>query len=161
VRHEFVEHVPEQLEEDVVYVSIAFATAVHKCACGCGKEVVTPLSPTDWKLTFDGESISLHPSIGNWSFPCRAHYWIRNNTVKWAAKWSDEEIENGRARDRSNKARFYEEKSAATELDTPLDDARDAQKSGPTDLVATSNASTATKMRDGLWMRMRRWWSNW
>lgn len=94
---------------------MAFATAVHKCACGCGREVVTPLSPTDWKLTFDGESISLHPSLGNWGFPCRSHYWIRNDRVSWAAKWSDEEIESGRARDRTNKARFYGEKSAATQ----------------------------------------------
>jgi hypothetical protein len=47
-----------------------------KCCCGCGHEVVTPFSPTDWKLTFDCVSVSLYPSIGNWSPPCRAHYFI-------------------------------------------------------------------------------------
>ena len=59
LKHEFVEFIPEHLPEGTIYVSIRFATASHKCCCGCGKEVVTPLSPTDWKLTFDGETISL------------------------------------------------------------------------------------------------------
>jgi len=46
VTHEFVEHLPHELEEGRIYVSILFATAAHKCCCGCGNEVVTPLSPT-------------------------------------------------------------------------------------------------------------------
>jgi len=70
LRHEFVEHIPEELEEGVLYVSITYATAAHKCACGCGREVITPFTPTDWKMTFDGETISLAPSIGNWNFEC-------------------------------------------------------------------------------------------
>jgi hypothetical protein len=157
VRHEFVEHVPEHLEDGVVYVSISFATAVHKCACGCGQEVVTPLSPTDWTLAFDGESISLDPSIGNWSFPCQSHYWIRNDRVKWAPKWSDEEIEGGRARDRSNKALFYKAGGAAAKPGTPPNDVRDAPDSEPMNSVAASDASTGTTTREGLWMRIRRW----
>lgn len=79
--HEFVKFAPETLEDGVVYVSIDFATAVHACCCGCGNRVVTPLSPRDWKLNFDGETISLRPSIGNWNFPCRSHYWITHNGV--------------------------------------------------------------------------------
>jgi hypothetical protein len=97
--HRFVDHVPERLEPGELYISIPFTTAVHLCACGCGNEVVTPLSPTDWKVTFDGESVSLHPSIGNWSFPCQSHYWIRNNHVRRAPRWSAEKIAAGRARD--------------------------------------------------------------
>ncbi|WP_417924835.1 DUF6527 family protein [Collimonas pratensis] len=27
----------------------------------------------DWSLTYDGKTVSLDPSIGNWSLPCRAH----------------------------------------------------------------------------------------
>ena len=50
--HEFVEFIPDVIEDWKIYVSIDYATAVHKCCCGCGKEVVTPLSPTDWKLIF-------------------------------------------------------------------------------------------------------------
>jgi hypothetical protein len=63
--HEFVEFIPDAIEEGKIYVSIGYATAIHKCACGCGREVVTPLSPTDWKLIFDGKTVSLDPSIGN------------------------------------------------------------------------------------------------
>jgi hypothetical protein len=105
--YEFVEFIPDQLAEGTVYVSIAYATVVHSCASGCGKEVVTPLGPTDWQLIFDGESISLTPSIGNWSFPCQSHYWIRRNKVIWAPRWSRTQIERGRARDRAMKDRYF------------------------------------------------------
>src|SRR5271168_3745134 len=90
VTHQFVEHMPEHLDEGVVYVSIPYATAAHKCCCGCGREVVTPLSPTDWKLIFDGVSVSLDPSIGSWSFPCQSHYWIQHNRVRWAGRWTQD-----------------------------------------------------------------------
>lgn len=103
--YEFVDHIPNQLSWGVLYISIPFATVVHRCCCGCGNEVVTPLSPTDWQLTFDGESISLHPSIGNWSFDCQSHYWIRHNLVTWAPQWSQAKIAAGRARDRIAKDR--------------------------------------------------------
>lgn len=97
--HRFVDSVPERLEPGVVYVSIEFTTVIHLCCCGCGKEVVTPLSSSDWKLTFDGESISLHPSIGNWNFSCRSHYWIRKNRPVWAADWTEEEVAEARLLD--------------------------------------------------------------
>lgn len=99
LKHEFVEYIPNEIKNKTIYVSIAFATVVHKCCCGCGNEVVTPLSPTDWKLIFDGESISLDPSIGNWGFACQSHYWIKRNKVKWSRRWSQEEIKAGRSRD--------------------------------------------------------------
>lgn len=103
----FVEFIPEALEDGKLYVSMSYGTAVHRCCCGCGQEVVTPLSPTDWRLTFDGERISLHPSIGNWSFPCRSHYWIRENRIRWAEQWSASEVEAGRNADRIEKERHY------------------------------------------------------
>lgn len=104
---EFVKAIPDKLDEKTLYVSMDYATAAHKCCCGCGKEVITPFSPTDWKLKFDGVSVSLTPSIGNWSFPCRSHYWIERNRVKWAEQWSDEQIAAGRGRDRQAKKRYY------------------------------------------------------
>ena len=107
LKHEFVEFIPEELKEGTVYVSIAYATVVHKCCCGCGQEVITPLSPSDWELTFDGETISLSPSIGNWGFACKSHYWIRRNRVRWARRWSQEEIEAGRCADRSAKDQAF------------------------------------------------------
>jgi len=103
----FVQTVPDKLQDGVLYVSMEYATVVHKCLCGCGKEVATPISPTDWCLTFDGETVSLDPSIGNWSFPCRSHYWIRNNRVVWSGDMPQKLIDAGRARDRQAKAAYY------------------------------------------------------
>lgn len=96
VRHGFVDTVPDLLDDGVVYVSIPYAIAVHRCCCGCGYEAVTPLAPTQWSLTFDGVSISLSPSVGNWSFPCQSHYWIRRNHVHWARRGSRDEVDAGR-----------------------------------------------------------------
>jgi hypothetical protein len=107
ISHKFVEFIPETLEEGILYVSIPYATAVHKCCCGCGREVVTPLSPTDWELRFDGETISLDPSIGSWALPCESHYWIRRNRVFWALRWSKEKIEDARAEQRRETDEYY------------------------------------------------------
>lgn len=107
IRPKFVEFIPEMVEEGVLYISVPYATATHKCACGCGEIVVTPIKPTDWRLTWDGETVSLYPSIGNWSLPCQSHYWIEENKVRWARKWSNSEIEAGRAEDRETKAHYY------------------------------------------------------
>lgn len=105
--HEFVDYIPDVLKEGTLYISIKFATALHKCCCGCGHEVVTPLSPRDWKLIFDGETVSLDPSIGNWSFPCQSHYWIRRNSVVWARRWSKREIEADRSQERIDYAEHF------------------------------------------------------
>jgi len=124
VSHRFVEHIPGSLEDGVVYVSIEYGTAVHKCCCGCGEEVVTPLSPTDWKLIYDGETVSLSPSIGNWSFKCQSHYWIIQNRVGWARKWSAEEIREGRDADLHRKRQYYADGDAgASYLPGFFDDA--------------------------------------
>jgi hypothetical protein len=88
--HKFVEFIPDTLDDGILYVSIAFGTVAHRCCCGCKREVVTPLTPTDWKLTFDGETVSLRPSIGNWNFPCRSHYWITKNRIEWAPSYGHE-----------------------------------------------------------------------
>jgi len=80
--------------------------------CGCGSEVVTPLSPAAWSLLFDGVSVSLHPSVGNWNLPCQSHYIIRRNQVLWAKKWSQRQIAAGRARDRARAAAYF--KAGAT-----------------------------------------------
>jgi hypothetical protein len=97
-QHKFVDFVPQEIEEGILYVSVEFATASHLCACGCKQRVVTPLSPRGWTLSFDGETVTLDPSIGNWAFPCRSHYWFRNNRIAWAADWSQKRIEETRDR---------------------------------------------------------------
>src|ERR1035438_8131146 len=73
IRHEFVEFIPKERQEGVLYISIPYAMTVHNCFCGCGLKVVTPISPVGWKLTFDGDTVTLSPSIGSSSFPCRSH----------------------------------------------------------------------------------------
>jgi hypothetical protein len=84
VTFEFVDLLPPVLAEGVVYISLEHRTVVHNCASGCGQRVILGLSPAQWSLTFDGETISLNPSIGTGSLPCNSHYWIRNNQVIWA-----------------------------------------------------------------------------
>lgn len=138
VNFEFVETVPAELKDDTVYVSIRYATAVHRCFCGCGNEVVTPLSPTDWAVTFDGESISLDPSVGSWSLPCQSHYWIERNRVKWAPRWSKERIRVGRAADLMAKARYYQ------------DDGVGSSRRSSSELLHNSGES--------LWSRLVRLW---
>ena len=107
LKHRFCTHIPESLEPGVLYVSMEYATAAHSCCCGCGEEIVTPFTPTDWKMTFDGRAISLWPSVGNWTLPCRSHYVVREGVVIEAEPWSDQEIAAERRRDRAAKARYY------------------------------------------------------
>lgn len=107
ISFEFVEFIPEDLQERTLYISIPYCTAVHKCICGCGREVVTPLAPTAWRLIFDGKTVSLEPSIGSWSLPCRSHYVITKNNVVWAGQWSDKRIAKGREREANARERYY------------------------------------------------------
>ena len=107
LEYRFVRNVPRELAPGVLYISMDYATAVHSCCCGCGDRVVTPLTPTDWRMTFDGESISLHPSVGNWNQKCRSHYVIQRNRVLESGPWSDVQVEAERRRDKKAKASHY------------------------------------------------------
>ena len=104
----FVEYIPEDVDDGIVYISIPYATAIHKCPCGCGEIVVTPIKPTDWNVTWNGETVTLKPSIGNWSLPCRSHYWIIENEVVWARNWTDSKVAASRAKDNRARARYYD-----------------------------------------------------
>lgn len=99
VAYEFVEEIPASLDEATLYISTRYRTVVHLCVCGCGYEAITPLAPGRWRLVFDGKTISLAPSIGNWSLPCQSHYWITRSHVQWDRRWSRSEIEAARIRD--------------------------------------------------------------
>ena len=104
----FVTSFPQELEPGVLYVSATFATAAHLCACGCGREVVTPLSPAQWVMAFDG-SVSVRPSIGNWSLPCRSHYVIDHGAIRWARTFAHDEAAANREADH----RLLEEQTKA------------------------------------------------
>jgi hypothetical protein len=118
-QHAFVEAFPTAPEPGVLYVSVDFATTMHLCMCGCRQEVVAPLDPTDWTVQFDGRSVSLTPSIGNWSLPCQSHYFLTRGQVRWAGRWNKTQIDAGRARDTAAKERLYGQAKHASSTDLP------------------------------------------
>lgn len=122
IQYKFVEFIPDVIEEEILYISIDYCTAVHKCVCGCGNEVVTPFSPTDWERHFNGKTVSLFPSIGNWSFECRSHYWIKKSNIEFAESWNEKEIYSGRNNDLKRKKEFYNEFDSAQEKQLTLEE---------------------------------------
>jgi hypothetical protein len=126
---------------------MTYATASHRCFCGCGKKVVTPISPTDWQLIFDGDTVSLDPSIGNWSYPCRSHYVLHANRVRWAGAMSASEIREVRARDAMDKQWYYSKRhQAGPALPMRLNEAQTAPLERPAE-------------RRSMWRRIQDWWS--
>lgn len=95
---EFVTSFPAELEPGHLYVSAPFSSAAHLCACGCRREVVTPLSPGQWVLTFDG-TVSMRPSIGNWALPCESHYVIDRGSIRWERGFTRDEVQRNRESD--------------------------------------------------------------
>lgn len=95
-RHEFIDLVPDALEEGVLYVSIKYKSVSHLCMCGCGEKVVSRLAPERFRFTFDGSQVSMYPSIGNSTFACRSHYWLEEGEVYWYTPLSDRQIERAR-----------------------------------------------------------------
>jgi len=126
---DFVEMFPGSLETGVFYISLEYNTGAHLCACGCGAEVVTPLSPAQWSFTYDGQDITVQPSIGNWVLDCGSHYVINRGRVRWAAQFSNEEIASNRIRDRAALA-AYAGKNVDAEPRAAARGARPAAKTG-------------------------------
>jgi len=79
----FSKFIPEVLEDGILYVSLEYHTATHKCCCGCGEKVVTPLNDSWWKIEMNGELASLSPSIGSFSLECKSHYYIKESKIQW------------------------------------------------------------------------------
>lgn len=85
----YVDTIPEELEEGIIYISHKYGIAIHLCACGCKGKTVTGLNPhwnnSGWNLTDNDGKITLRPSIGNFSGenPYHAHYFITNNQIQW------------------------------------------------------------------------------
>lgn len=127
IRPSFVEFIPDDLEEGVLYISDRYKTCSHKCCCGCGEEVVTPLSPAEWGLTREGEVVSLWPSIGNWDYACRSHYIIERNQVRWAAPMSARQIASVQQRDAADLRRTVSLSNAAKGAADPVVETRMAQ----------------------------------
>lgn len=107
-----VEDMPNDIASGILYVSEEYEIACHRCPCGCGNLVYTPLGPTEWRFFDDGGKPSLKPSIGNWALPCRSHYWISGGQVLWASNWSNEQVSSGREAEIRLRNQYYEKKSA-------------------------------------------------
>jgi Family of unknown function (DUF6527) len=147
LEHRFVRNVPRELEPGVLYISMEYATAVHSCCCGCGDRVVTPLTPTDWRMTFDGESVSLDPSVGNWNQKCRSHYVIRRNRVLEADTWSNAQVEAERRRDKKAKAAYFGKTADAQTSPVPQMD----------DRAPNTAAQETSHSAQSLWPRVKLW----
>ena len=119
LEHLFVKHFPEKLVEDVLYVSVEYGSVAHLCCCGCKEEVVTPLTPTDWRMIFDGKTVSLRPSVGSWTLACRSHYIIERNNVLVAQPWSESQVQAERQRDRTAKSKHYSQSLAVDPVEKP------------------------------------------
>lgn len=92
IRPEYMDIIPEKLEDGVLYISKKYGIAMHNCACGCGEKTATPLEVgecnkdrKEWKLIEAGPVVSLTPSVGNFSGqrPYHAHYYITENKIVW------------------------------------------------------------------------------
>ena len=145
---EFVEFIPEEVKERTLYISKTYGTAVHKCCCGCGREVVTPLSPTGWQLTFNGTTVSLYPSIGSWSLPCQSHYFITNNKVVWAPTWTKQQIARGRA-----------DEARARDMHFSKNQIPAARETAPIQTAPIEAAPANRKPKESLWQRIKSWFS--
>lgn len=145
IRSEFVESAPNQLSDGVIYISERFRTALHKCCCGCGNEVVTPLNPAGWSYKREGGTVTFKPSIGNWSFPCKSHYLIIRNEVIWAKTMSAHKIAEVKARDAKDQKTYITRCNQAKSFEKPLQ----------TPIPVKLANSWLLLLREAI----RRWWS--
>jgi hypothetical protein len=95
----FVTAFPNPMTPGELYISTTYNTCGHLCARGCGTEVITPLSPAGWSITYDGHGIWMRPSVGTGRPECGSHYWIVNNHIRWAAPMSARHSSAARASD--------------------------------------------------------------
>lgn len=118
----FGETIPHlaDMDDRTLYVSMRFATLSHLCPCGCGRLVDVTLDPETRSLTYDGEFLTLRPSIGV-KFPCRSHYSIIRNSIVWSdpisnweAIWYDRFKVNWRRPGNRSKSRYLSKKSRKT-----------------------------------------------
>lgn len=143
---QFFDFIPNHLENGMLYISEKYGTAIHKCCCGCGQEVVTPLSPAQWQIRRYRNTVTLTPSIGNWNFRCRSHYWIIQNRVEWAGAMTDRQIQRIQERDR----RDIENLAKQSNL----------HKLGKNTVQSKPIENGAKKSKSGLWKRLLNWLSS-
>ena len=95
------------LESGILYVSMKYAICGHLCPCGCGEKVITPLSPKQWKIAYNGEDVTLYPSIGNYAFACQSHYFLTNGNIIWVG---ERDVEKGKRKKKGLLAKLFNSK---------------------------------------------------
>lgn len=97
----FSDKIPEELAPGILYISMSHRIAKHLCPCGCGKVITIIFDPELWTMKFDGETVTIFPSIGNYNIPCKSHYYISGNQIEWCQSDFDED------NTRHNKLRWF------------------------------------------------------
>lgn len=81
----FVEFMPNNYEDNHVYITLKYKSSTHKCLCGCGNLSILNLNEKNehsWRLTVNSSNkITFYPSILN-TF-CLSHYIITNNVANF------------------------------------------------------------------------------
>lgn len=71
----------------VVKKNSTYSWAKFKCPCGCGKNVTLSLTSNIkpyWVIKVDNDNrVTLSPSIYLTNYPCRSHFFIKNNKIDW------------------------------------------------------------------------------
>ena len=74
------------------------------------------IGPAKWQLsTTSNGRITLYPSVGNWKYACKSHYWIEKNRVIDAGQMEEYEIEAVQRRDRRDRKRYIAKANAKSE----------------------------------------------
>lgn len=88
LKPEFVEFIPTEKKPGILYVSETYGSSSHLCPCGCNELVVIPFATKrdemNWAYRNDNGAVSFDPSIGNNQLPCKSHYYITGNKIRWA-----------------------------------------------------------------------------
>jgi len=82
----FVDKMPSILEDGILYIAPHYNCVMHNCMCGCGEKVCTPIDVGQWKWNYDGKNVSLNPSVGNFQYKCKSHYFLVDGKVKWCGE---------------------------------------------------------------------------
>lgn len=82
-----VDRIPRELEAGIVYHSEEYELGALLCACGCGHRI-NLLVPDSHRISSDGGSVTVRPSILVADGACLSHYFITSGEVEWSYPFS-------------------------------------------------------------------------
>ena len=89
-------------------ILLLFLLTVYPVAASSADDAQTSQNRPHWSFELKGGLF--YPSIGNWQFPCKSHYWISGGEIRWAEEWTPEQIEAGREAEDQRRRRYYRER---------------------------------------------------